>query len=91
MAAELMTNPTTTRHLQQTVFTSGDEPLAKQAVATLLRQLGWRDILDLDPIHTARATEMLLRMWIDVYKALNIDHFGFKVVRDDTLEPDQAT
>ncbi|MEU2954895.1 NADPH-dependent F420 reductase [Streptomyces xanthochromogenes] len=83
MAAELMSNPDATRHLDQTVFTSGDDPDAKQAVAAVLRQLGWHDVLDLGPIHTARAPEMLLRMWIDVYKALDTDHFGFKIVRND--------
>ncbi|MGW8328780.1 NADPH-dependent F420 reductase [Streptomyces sp. NPDC055897] len=86
MAAELMANPVATRRIRQTVFTSGDDPEAKETVVALLRQLGWHDILDLGPIRTARATEMLLRMWIDLYQALGTDHFGFRIVRGDSAD-----
>ncbi|MGI5170613.1 NADPH-dependent F420 reductase [Spirillospora sp. CA-253888] len=81
MAAALMRDPALAGSTDQTVFTSGDHAGAKETVAHLLQDLGWRDIIDLGPIHTARAPEMLLRMWIDLYKALGTDHFGFKVVR----------
>lgn len=50
-------------------------------MAELLRALGWRDVLDLGGIVTARATEMMLRMWIDTSRALGTHLFGFKIVR----------
>ncbi|MQY08157.1 NADPH-dependent F420 reductase [Actinomadura macrotermitis] len=81
MAAALMPDPALAGSADQTVFISGDHGDAKQVVGLLLHDLGWRDIIDLGPIASARAPEMLLRMWIDLYKALGTDRFGFKIVR----------
>ncbi|MFD3330787.1 NADPH-dependent F420 reductase [Streptomyces sp. NPDC058701] len=81
MAAVVMTEPGIVGDADHSVFLSGDDVDAKDTVTGLLRSLGWRDVVDLGPIHTARASEMLLRMWIDLYRALETDLFGFRIVR----------
>ncbi|CAM5661229.1 Enterobactin exporter EntS [Streptomyces californicus] len=80
LAAQVMPRPDAVGP-DHTVFLSGDDEAAKARVAELLRALGWRDVLDLGGIVTARATEMMLRMWIDTSRALGTHLFGFKIVR----------
>ncbi|WP_432250711.1 NADPH-dependent F420 reductase [Streptomyces sanyensis] len=80
LAAQVMPEPDVVGN-DHTVFLSGDDETAKARVGDLLRALGWRDILDLGGIGTARATEMMLRMWIDASRALGTHLFGFKIVR----------
>lgn len=45
------------------VFLSGNEPIAKQVVRTLLAEFGWDDIVDLGDIATARTAELLYPLW----------------------------
>ncbi|MFI1227513.1 MULTISPECIES: NADPH-dependent F420 reductase [unclassified Streptomyces] len=80
LAAQVMADPDAAGP-DHTVFVSGDDRAAKARVDDLLRSLGWRDVVDLGGIRTARATEMLLRMWIDASQALGTHAFGFKLVR----------
>ncbi|WAX76556.1 NADPH-dependent F420 reductase [Streptomyces sp. KMM 9044] len=80
LAAEVMPDPDVAGQ-DHTVFVSGDDSAAKARVGDLLQSLGWRDVLDLGGIRTARATEMMLRMWIDTSQALGTHLFGFKIVR----------
>ncbi|MDP9954193.1 MULTISPECIES: NADPH-dependent F420 reductase [Streptomyces] len=80
LAAQVMPRPDAVGP-DHTVFLSGDDEAAKARVAELLRALGWRDVLDLGGIVTARGTEMMLRMWIDTSRALGTHLFGFKIVR----------
>ncbi|WP_328916104.1 MULTISPECIES: NADPH-dependent F420 reductase [unclassified Streptomyces] len=81
LAAYVMTAPGSVAGGDHSVFVSGDDPSAKQVVTDLLRALGWRDVIDLGGIRTARATEMMLRAWMDVSAALGTDVFGFKIAR----------
>ncbi|WP_049580199.1 NADPH-dependent F420 reductase [Streptomyces sp. SBT349] len=80
LAAQVMTDPDAAG-ADHTVFVSGEDGAAKERVGALLRSLGWRDVLDLGGIRTARATEMMLRMWIDASGALGTHLLGFKIVR----------
>ncbi len=50
-------------------------------MATLLRSIGWKDILDLGDITTARGTEMLMPLWLRVWMAVGNIPFNIKVVR----------
>ncbi|MEV7414771.1 NAD(P)-binding domain-containing protein [Streptomyces sp. NPDC089919] len=81
VAARAMTAPEAIGDGDHTVFLSGDDDAAKAVVGDLLRALGWRDVLDLGGIRTSRATEMMLRMWIDAVTALGTSMIGFKIVR----------
>jgi predicted dinucleotide-binding enzyme len=61
------------------VFMSGNDPVAKQAVRELLLAWGWREIIDLGDIGTARGTEMLLPIWIRLMVALGHSEFNFHI------------
>ncbi len=60
---------------------SGNVADAKEQVAALLRALGWRDIVDLGDISTARGTEMFLPLWLRLYGALGNAAFNVRVTR----------
>ena len=79
--AALMTNPGRLAGADHSVFLSGNDAQAKKTVADLLRSFGWKDVIDLGDITTARGTEMLLGVWLRLYGALNTPEFNFKVVR----------
>lgn len=80
LAAEVMTAPGIAGG-DHSVFLSGDDASAKERVDGLLRESGWSDVIDLGGIGTARATEMMLPMWMTLYRTLGTHRFGFKVVR----------
>jgi predicted dinucleotide-binding enzyme len=79
--AVLMTDPGRLAGADHTVFLSGNDTQAKQTVAGLLRGFGWKDVIDLGDITTARGAEMLLGLWLRLYGALNTPMFNFQVVR----------
>jgi 8-hydroxy-5-deazaflavin:NADPH oxidoreductase len=81
MNAYLMVDPTQLAGADHTVFVSGDSAEAKETVTDLLRRMGWTDIIDLGDITTARATEMLLPLWLRLFGALQKPVFNFKIVR----------
>jgi hypothetical protein len=60
---------------------SGNDAGAKMEVATLLRDFGWKDVVDLGGITTARGTEMMMPVWLSLWSALGTPHFGFALVR----------
>ena len=64
-----------------TVFMSGDAATAKKTVGALLEAFGWKDIIDLGGIVTARATESYLPLWMALWTTLGTAHFNIKVVR----------
>ena len=64
-----------------TVFMSGDAAAAKNTVRALLEALGWKDIIDLGGIVTARATESYMPLWMALWTTLGTAHFNIKVVR----------
>jgi predicted dinucleotide-binding enzyme len=81
MNAQLMVNPRSLADGNHTVFLSGNDAGAKETVTTLLRSFGWKDILDLGDIGTARGVEMYLPVWLRMWSALQIPSFQIKVVR----------
>ncbi len=42
---------------------------------------GWKDIIDLGDIGTARATESYVSLWVALWKTLGTAQFNIKVVR----------
>ncbi len=64
-----------------TMFLSGNDSEAKAEVKTILEKFGWKDIIDLGDITTARGTEMLLPIWLRTWAATGNGHFAFKIVR----------
>lgn len=64
------------------IFISGNDPAAKAKVTAILRDgFGWRSVIDLGDITTARATEMLLPIWIRLRGVLKTPVFNFKIAR----------
>jgi predicted dinucleotide-binding enzyme len=60
----------------------GNDADAKARVSGWLREwFGWRDVIDLGDITTARGTEMLLPIWLRLWGALGTPMFNFKIAR----------
>ncbi|BDP43630.1 oxidoreductase (plasmid) [Deinococcus aetherius] len=81
MSALVMVDPGLVPGGDSTVFLSGDDAGAKAQVADLLRDLGWRDILDLGDLTSARGAEMLLPIWLRLWQQLGTATFNFKIAR----------
>lgn len=81
MNAAVMVDPGLVGGGDHTVFVSGDDPDAKATVVALLESFGWRDIIDLGDITTARGPEMLLPLWLRLFGALQTPVLQLKVVR----------
>jgi predicted dinucleotide-binding enzyme len=64
------------------MFICGNDEGAKDKVKALLRDFGWRSIIDLGDITNARATEQLLPLWLRLYGMCGTPDFNFKLVRN---------
>ncbi|MEU8620720.1 NAD(P)-binding domain-containing protein [Streptomyces sp. NPDC048623] len=80
MNSQIMVEPSRVAG-EHTVFVSGDDAGAKQAVTDLLVSFGWPEsnVLDLGDISTARGTEMLLPIWLRLWGALGHADFNFHI------------
>jgi len=81
MTAGLMVDPGRVGGGDHTAFVSGDDADAKGTVVDLLESMGHRDVIDLGDLSTARATEMLLPVWLRLMGALGTPYLQFKIVR----------
>lgn len=77
MTANLMVNPALLAG-DHTVFVSGNDEQAKQESSQFLKAFGWNEanIIDLGDLTTARATEMLLPIWLRLYGKLKTPIFN---------------
>jgi predicted dinucleotide-binding enzyme len=67
VTAAVMVDPGSIADGHHTVFVSGDDADAKREVIGLLTEgFGWKDVLDLGDLSTARAAEMYLPLWVAV-------------------------
>ena len=64
-----------------TVFLSGNDADAKKRARELLQAIGWKDIIDLGDVTSARATESYVTLWLALWKALGTAQFNIRVVR----------
>ncbi|MEI2717098.1 MAG: NAD(P)-binding domain-containing protein [Candidatus Nanopelagicales bacterium] len=82
MNAALMVAPGSLADGHHTVFVSGNDETAKQQVIAWLGEwFGWKDVIDLGDVSTARGTESLLPIWLRLMGALGTTDFQFKIVR----------
>lgn len=80
--AEVMVDPHKVANGDHHLFVSGNDSDAKARVMAFLREeFGWKHIIDLGDITTARGTEMLLPVWIRLWGTLDTHLFNFKVAR----------
>jgi 8-hydroxy-5-deazaflavin:NADPH oxidoreductase len=64
-----------------TVFVAGDDAEAKAVAVGLLTEFGWREILDLGGIGSARGMEMYLPFWLSMMAAQGTFTFNIHVVK----------
>lgn len=81
MTASVMVAPAQVAGGDHSVFLSGNDAAAKEAVAGLLEGFGHRDIIDLGDITTARGAEMVMPLWLRLWGSLGTGAFNFKVAR----------
>ena len=82
MTTLLMVDPSSVGGGDHHAFVSGNDEAAKARVRDLLRSwFGWRHVIDLGDITTARGTEMLLPIWVRLWGALGTPMFNFKIVQ----------
>ena len=81
VTASVMIDPGSVGDGDTTIFAAGDDPEARRQVVGLLRELGWKDIIELDGLQNARGLEMWLPLWVRLMVALGTGEFNIKVVR----------
>jgi predicted dinucleotide-binding enzyme len=63
------------------VFLAGNDAAAKQSVAALLKDLGWKKPVDLGDLTAARGMEAYVLFWLTVYVASKSPEFNIRIVR----------
>jgi len=63
------------------LFICGNDDAAKKTITALLREFGWKSIVDLGDITNARATEQLMPIWIRLWGKLGTADFNFRIVK----------
>jgi hypothetical protein len=81
VTAAVMVEPTLVGEGDTTVFAASDDADARRVVVGLLRELGWRDVVELDELSAARGLEMYLPLWVRLMGALGTAEFNVKLVR----------
>jgi len=82
MNANLMVNPAKLANGDHHVFVSGNDATAKMKVTDLLKKwFGWKEVIDMGDITTARGTEMILPIWLRLWGVLQTPMFNFKIVK----------
>lgn len=82
VTASLMVDPRQLADGEHHIFVSGNDAEAKAQVVTLLSTwFGWKYIIDLGDITTARGTEMYLPIWLRLWGALGTGKFNIQVVK----------
>jgi predicted dinucleotide-binding enzyme len=82
MNAYLMVNPDQVGNGDHHIFVSGDDQAAKDEVIGYLKEwFGWKHVIDLGDITTARGTEMILPLWVRLMGTLQTPMFNFKIVK----------
>jgi predicted dinucleotide-binding enzyme len=81
MNCQVMVNPSLVPG-DHDVFVSGNDAGAKATVTRVLKDgFGWKSVIDLGDITTARGVEMLLPIWITLRGQLQTGTFNFKIAR----------
>lgn len=82
VTAKLMVDPSLVNGGDHSIFVSGNDADAKATVTGFLRDwFGWREVIDLGDITSARGAEMLLPLWVRLMGVFGTGAFNFKVVK----------
>ena len=82
MNAMLQVNPQMLASGDHHIFVSGNDADAKTKVNKLLTRYGWKHIIDLGDITTARGTEMMMPFWLRLWGSLKTPMFNYKIVTE---------
>jgi 8-hydroxy-5-deazaflavin:NADPH oxidoreductase len=63
------------------LFIAGNDAKAKETVVSLLRELGWKSIVDLGDVTAARGMESYLLLWLRLWGVLGTPDFNIRIVR----------
>ncbi len=67
---------------EHVIFVSGNDADAKAQVTSILKDwFGWKSVIDRGDITTARATEMMLPIWISLMGKVGTPLFNFALVK----------
>jgi len=80
VTAAVMVDPGALGGGDHTVFMAGDHEDAKTTVLGLLVSFGWRHVMDLGGLTSARGMEMYLPLWLGLMGAQQTPLFNVKVV-----------
>ncbi len=81
MTSSLMVDPGQLAGGDHHAFVSGDDEEAKAEVTRILQEwFGWRNVLDLGDITSARGAEMIVPLWLRLMGGLQTPLATFKVV-----------
>lgn len=88
IAAPVMVNPGLISR-KPDLFMCGNDAKAKKAVKKLVKQFGWKSVIDLGDITGSRGMEMTLPIWLRLWNTLGNSVFGMKIVEGEkpTSEP----
>ena len=78
--AIIQVNPQLLANVDHDIFLSGNDAGAKADVNKLLQSYGWKNIIDLGDITTARGTEMMMPFWLRIFSSLKTPMFNYKIV-----------
>jgi len=81
MNAAVMVAPDSVGDGDTSVFVAGNDDDARAVVVGLLRDLGWRDIIDLGDLSGARGVEMWLPLWLRLMTTVGGATFNLRIVR----------
>jgi len=80
MNHRIMVNPSLVPG-EHDVFISGNDQAAKTRAAEILKSFGWKSVIDLGDITTARGREQLLPIWVRLMGLYGTPNFNFKIVQ----------
>jgi 8-hydroxy-5-deazaflavin:NADPH oxidoreductase len=79
--AGVMVDPGRIADGEHATFLSGNDSDAKEIVRGILASFGWKQIIDLGDVTSARGSEMYLPLWVRMWGALGDANFNIKIVR----------
>lgn len=83
MSANIQIDPNSYAGGDHHLFVCGNDNESKARVIELAKNwYGWRNVIDLGDISTARGTEMLLPLWLRLWNVLGTTDFNFKVAKN---------
>ncbi len=78
--ASVMVEPARVRG-ESDVFLCGNDAAAKEQVASILKDFGWKSVVDLGDLKAARGMEAYVLFWLQLWGALKTADFNIRIVK----------